>query len=101
MLNQIIFDICCRIPERKIVYASGEYFLKSYSESFKLSPEIMPELFTNEFLKKNSYGGVVILAKAKELSETLVEHLRKPNPDHPGKMIDYCKVPEPFSGEIS
>lgn len=100
MLNSLIFDITYRIPERRIVLRDTKYFLTSSETSFEIPNEMIEELISKGFLKKNVYGGVVVINECREFSDTLVKHMRKPNEHHPGKFIDYADVPEPYKGEF-
>lgn len=97
-IDQIIYDITYRVPERKIVLSYGSYYIFSGTDSFELSHQTVYELLETGYVTKNVYGGLVVTNLAREHAETLVKHLKKPNPDHPGKQIDYCEVPEPYGG---
>lgn len=96
LIDRIIYDTVKRFPERKIVLRKNIYYLVSGTDSFELSQETVSELLESGYVTKNVYGGLVVTNLAKEHAETLVKHLKKPNPDHPGKQIDYCEVPEPY-----
>lgn len=97
-IDRIIYDIVYRVPERRIVLRNGSYYIFSGTDSFELSQETVSELLESGYVTKNVYGGLVVTNTAREYSESLVKHLKKPNPEHPGKQIDYCEVPEPYGG---
>lgn len=96
LINRIIYDIVYRVPERRIVLRNGSYYIVSGTDSFELSQETVYELLESGYVTKNSYGGLVVTNLAREYAESLVKHLKKPNPIHPKMQIDYCEVPEPY-----
>ena len=97
-IDSIIFDICYR--DFKIVFRETDYYLYSDRNKIDIPQEHVQELLEKGFVTKNKYGGLETTEAARTYSESLVERLRKPNPEHPGKMIDYCVLPEKYDGEI-
>lgn len=95
-IDRIIYDIVYRVPERRIVYSYGSYYIFSGTESFEISHQTVYELLELGYVTKNVYGGLVITNLAREYAESLVKRLKKPNPIHPKMQIDYCEVPEPY-----
>jgi hypothetical protein len=98
MENSLIYDITFRIPERKIVLKNDHYVLLSSTKSSDIPKYLIDNLVERGFLKINSYGGAIVTNECREFAETLVKPMRKANEHHPGKMIDYVEVPEPFGG---
>lgn len=95
-IDRIIYDIVYRVPERRIVFSYGSYYIFSGTDSFEISHQIVYELLELGYVTKNVYGGLVITNTAREYAESLVKRLKKPNPIHPKMQIDYCEVPEPY-----
>jgi hypothetical protein len=95
-IDRIVYDITYRVPERRIVLRNGSYYIFSGTDSFELSHQTVYELLESGYVTKNVHGGLVVTNTAREHAETLVKRLKKPNPDQPGKQIDYCEVPEPY-----
>jgi len=97
-IDSIIFDICYR--DFKIVLRESDYYLYSDGNKIDILQEHIQELLEKGLVTKNKYGGLETTEAARTYSESLVERLRKPNPEHPNKMIDYCVLPEKYDGEI-
>ena len=95
-IDRIIYDIVYRVPERRIVFSYGSYYIFSGTDSFEISHQIVYELLELGYVTKNVYGGLVITNTAREYAESLVKRLKKTNPVHPKMQIDYCEVPEPY-----
>ena len=101
LIDKIIYDIVCRVPERRIVFSYGSYYIFSGTDSFEISHQIVYELLELGYVTKNVYGGLVITNTAREYAESLVKRLKKPNPIHPKMQIDYCEVPEPYGRNLN
>lgn len=97
-IDRLISDICNR--DFKIVLRETDYYLYSDGQKIDIPHKHIQELLEQGFVTKNKYGGLETTEAARTYSESLVERLRKPNPEHPNKMIDYCVLPEKYDGEI-
>jgi len=97
-IDSLVFDTCYR--DFKIVLRETDYYLYSDGNKINIPQEHIQELLEKGFVTKNKYGGLETTEAARTYSESLKEHFRKPNPEHPGKMIDYFKMPEKYNGEL-
>jgi hypothetical protein len=95
-IDRILVDVTYRTPERRIVLRGTSYVLSCGSSSINIPQETIQELLESGHFFMNGYGGIVVSNSGKAYVETIVKHMRKPNPDQPGKQIDYCEVPEPY-----
>lgn len=97
-IDSLVFDTCYR--DFKIVLRKTDYYLYSEGNKIDIPHKHVQDLLEKGFVTKNKYGGLETTEAARTYSESLVERLRKPNPEHPNKMIDYCEFPEKYNGEL-
>lgn len=96
MFDSLVFDISMRVPQKKIVLRGDTYF----ADAYKLSSKTVQKLIEEKYVEKNRNGGLIVLPKAYDHSETLVGKKKIESKKQPGHFFDCGVFPEEFLGEI-